>query len=66
MSSSSSPGTGVLASAQYGKDKVRVFRTVRGADGVHTVVEYVVCALLEGAIDSRCADLVSLPGGMGR
>ena len=44
---------GVLARAQYGKDKVRVFRTVRGEDGTHTVVEYIVCALLEGEIDTR-------------
>ncbi|KAI0031130.1 uricase [Vararia minispora EC-137] len=47
----SSDGPGFLATARYGKDKVRVFRTVRGTDGVHTIVEYIVTALLEGALD---------------
>ncbi|EIW83619.1 uricase [Coniophora puteana RWD-64-598 SS2] len=46
---SSEPG--VLASAQYGKDLVRVLRVVR--DGkFHHVVEYNVCVLLEGDIAS--------------
>lgn len=54
----SSDGPGFLSSARYGKDKVRVFRTVRGADGVHTIAEYNVTALLEGAIDTRCARTV--------
>ena len=40
-----------LTWSRYGKDKVRIFRTVR--DGkIHHVVEYNVCALLEGDIDT--------------
>lgn len=31
-----------------GKDKVRVFRMVRNADGTHDVAEWIVCALVEG------------------
>ncbi|KAI0781761.1 hypothetical protein C8Q75DRAFT_738035 [Abortiporus biennis] len=39
-----------LSHARYGKDKVRVFRIVR--DGKwHNIVEYNVCALMEGDID---------------
>ncbi|KAG8748271.1 hypothetical protein FRC10_007661 [Ceratobasidium sp. 414] len=38
-----------LTAARYGKDKVRVFRIVRDGDK-HTVVEYIVRALLEGDI----------------
>lgn len=46
---------GVLASARYGKDKVRVFRVVRdAASKVHDVVEYNVTVLVEGAIETRC------------
>jgi len=46
---------GVLASARYGKDKVRVFRVVRDATSkVHNVVEYNVTVLVEGAIETRC------------
>jgi len=46
---------GVLASAKYGKDKVRVFRVVRDATSkVHDVVEYNVTVLVEGAIEARC------------
>jgi urate oxidase len=46
---------GVLASAKYGKDKVRVFRVVRDATSkVHDVVEYNVTVLVEGAIETRC------------
>jgi hypothetical protein len=55
----SSDAPGFLSTARYGKDKVRVFRTVRGADGAHTVVEYIVSALLEGGIDTRCARRIS-------
>ena len=45
---------GVLASAQYGKDKVRVFRVVRDATSkVHDVVEYNVTVLVEGEIETR-------------
>ena len=52
---------GVLASARYGKDKVRVFRVVRDATSkVHDVVEYNVTVLVEGAIETRCGPLVSL------
>jgi len=40
-----------LTSARYGKDKVRVFRVVRDGDK-HTVVEYIVRALLEGDIET--------------
>ncbi|KAG8978822.1 hypothetical protein FRB94_012892 [Tulasnella sp. JGI-2019a] len=40
-----------LSWARYGKDKVRVFRTVRNGDW-HDVVEYTVCALLEGALET--------------
>ncbi|OSX59142.1 hypothetical protein POSPLADRAFT_1041273 [Postia placenta MAD-698-R-SB12] len=39
-----------LSHARYGKDKVRVFRVVREGS-FHHVVEYNVCALLEGEID---------------
>ena len=40
-----------LTWSRYGKDKVRIFRIVR--DGkIHHVVEYNVCALLEGDIDT--------------
>ncbi|GAA97246.1 uncharacterized protein L969DRAFT_57050 [Mixia osmundae IAM 14324] len=39
-----------LTYARYGKDKVRVFRIVRGPTH-HDVVEYTVCATLEGDID---------------
>jgi len=39
-----------LASARYGKDKIRVLRVVRDGSW-HTVVEYYVLALLEGDID---------------
>ena len=46
---------GVLASAKYGKDKVRVFRVVRDATSkFHDVVEYNVTVLVEGAIETRC------------
>ncbi len=46
---------GVLASARYGKDKVRVFRVVRDETSkVHNVVEYNVTVLVEGAIETRC------------
>jgi len=45
---------GVLATAQYGKDKVRVFRVVRDpVSKVHDVVEYNVTVLVEGAIETR-------------
>jgi urate oxidase len=47
---------GVLATARYGKDKVRVFRVVRDPESnVHDVVEYNVIVLVEGAIETRCA-----------
>jgi urate oxidase len=47
---------GVLATARYGKDKVRVFRVVRDPESkVHDVVEYNVTVLVEGAIETRCA-----------
>ncbi|KAH8094471.1 uricase [Cristinia sonorae] len=42
---------GYLSYARYGKDKVRVFRIVREGKW-HHVVEYNVCALLEGAIET--------------
>ena len=41
-----------LAHARYGKDKVRVFRIVREGKW-HHVVEYNVCALVEGDIETR-------------
>lgn len=45
---------GVLASARYGKDKVRVFRVVRDPTSkAHDVVEYNVTVLVEGAIETR-------------
>jgi len=48
---------GVLATARYGKDKVRVFRVVRDAESkVHDVVEYNVTLLVEGKIETRCAE----------
>ncbi|KAH8118151.1 uricase [Phellopilus nigrolimitatus] len=40
-----------LAAARYGKDKVRVFRVVK-SDKWHDVVEYNVCTLVEGAIET--------------
>lgn len=40
-----------LSAARYGKDKVRVCRVVRN-EGWHDVVEYEVCALVEGAIET--------------
>ncbi|KAK4052312.1 hypothetical protein OIO90_004393 [Microbotryomycetes sp. JL221] len=40
----------VLKLAKYGKDKVRVFRIVRGTDGTHQVAEWIVCALIEGQL----------------
>jgi len=46
----------VLATARYGKDKVRVFRVVRDPENkVHNVVEYNVTVLLEGAFETRSA-----------
>jgi len=43
--------TGTLTFARYGKDKVRVFRIVR-SENWQDVVEYNVCALLEGKIET--------------
>jgi len=40
-----------LTVARYGKDKVRIFRIVRQEDR-HDVVEYNVCALVEGKIET--------------
>ncbi|GAA5930800.1 uncharacterized protein JCM15063_002463 [Sporobolomyces koalae] len=40
-----------LAVAKYGKDKVRVFRVVRNADGKHDVAEYIVKCLVEGEVE---------------
>jgi len=40
-----------LTFARYGKDKVRVFRIVRTGD-FQEVVEYNVCSLLEGDIET--------------
>ncbi|KAG8980212.1 hypothetical protein FRB90_007751, partial [Tulasnella sp. 427] len=40
-----------LTFARYGKDKVRIFRIVRNGDW-HDVVEYTVCALVEGKIET--------------
>ncbi len=55
MPGSAEPG--VLATARYGKDKVRVFRVVRDPESkVHNVVEYNVTVLLEGAFEARYAD----------
>jgi urate oxidase len=46
---------GVLATARYGKDKIRVFRVVRDPESnVHDVVEYNLTVLVEGAIETRC------------
>ncbi|GAA5864885.1 hypothetical protein JCM1840_004938 [Sporobolomyces johnsonii] len=39
-----------LELAKYGKDKVRIFRIVRRADGTHDVAEYIVRCLVEGDI----------------
>ena len=44
----------VLATARYGKDKVRVFRVKRESNGVHFVVEYNVTLLVEGDIETSC------------
>ncbi|KAJ7158147.1 hypothetical protein C8R46DRAFT_1292198 [Mycena filopes] len=43
-----------LSHARYGKDKVRVLRVVRERKW-HHIVEYNVQALLEGDIETRCA-----------
>lgn len=40
-----------LATAKYGKDKVRVSRIVRNSDGTHDFVEYIIRALLEGDVE---------------
>ncbi|GAA6063492.1 hypothetical protein JCM10212_004451 [Sporobolomyces blumeae] len=40
-----------LTVAKYGKDKVRVFRVVRNADGNHQVAEYIVKCLVEGDVE---------------
>jgi urate oxidase len=46
---------GVLTTARYGKDKVRVFRVVRDTESkVHDVVEYNVTVLVEEGIETRC------------
>lgn len=44
-----------LAAARYGKDEVRVFRVIKPSNpgGQHQVVEYNVCLLLEGDIETR-------------
>ncbi|GAA5840294.1 hypothetical protein JCM11251_006687 [Rhodosporidiobolus azoricus] len=40
-----------LTLAKYGKDKVRVSRVVRNADGTHDFVEYIVRCLVEGDVE---------------
>ncbi|GAA5888472.1 hypothetical protein JCM6882_008632 [Rhodosporidiobolus microsporus] len=40
-----------LTLAKYGKDKVRVSRVVRNADGTHDFVEYIVRCLVEGEVE---------------
>ncbi|KAI6155854.1 uricase [Pisolithus tinctorius] len=47
--SASTTQPGILTSARYGKDKIRVFRIVRNGP-IHDVVEYNVQVLLEGDI----------------
>ncbi|KAI6119667.1 uricase [Pisolithus thermaeus] len=47
--SASTTQPGILTSARYGKDKIRVFRIVRNGP-LHDVVEYNVQVLLEGDI----------------
>jgi len=44
-----------LAAARYGKDSVRVFRVIKPSipGGQHQVVDYNVCLLLEGDIETR-------------
>ncbi|KAI9442820.1 uricase [Russula earlei] len=43
----------VLTAAQYGKDKVRVFRVVRDPESkVHNIVEYNITVMVEGAIET--------------
>lgn len=41
-----------LARQQYGKERVKVMRVHRGADGVHEVFEYEAGIALEGAFDT--------------
>jgi Uricase len=57
-----------LSAARYGKDKVRVFRVIRPSTpgGQHQVVEYNVCLLLEGDIETRYASFLeySSPAGL--
>jgi hypothetical protein len=49
-----------LTSARYGKDLVRVFRTVRDPQtGLHTVAEYNIQAMVEGQIETRCGGIKS-------
>ncbi|OCH86064.1 uricase [Obba rivulosa] len=50
MASATTDGPGFLEHARYGKDKVRVLRVVREGSW-HQIVEYNVCALVEGEID---------------
>ena len=51
-----------LTLARYGKDLVRVFRTVRDPQtGLHTVAEYNVRALVEGKIETRYWGVPCLP-----
>jgi len=59
LTTTNETGAPSLAAARYGKDKVRVLRVVRseveGKDGKerwHDVVEYNVCALVEGEIET--------------
>ena len=48
--------TGRARDCTDGKDTVRVFRVVRDPESkVHDVVEYNVTVLVEGAIETRCA-----------
>lgn len=49
--SGSSANIGQLSHAQYGKDKVRLLRVVRGENKWHRVVEYTVCLTVEGRIE---------------
>ena len=49
-----------LTAARYGKDKVRVFRVIKPSTpgGQHQVVEYNVCLMLEGDIETRYASIL--------
>lgn len=48
-----------LASAQYGKDNIRVYKVHRDEkNGTQTVVEMTICVLLQGEIDTASVQAI--------